>query len=293
MVAMLAGATPTSASTQIKIREVSPGITSYTPNSEFVELQAITDGQQAVSGKVIRFYSPAGVQTDTFTLPADVANGSSQRTILIGTSDVATDYGVQPDFTYAAPNVENVGGAVCYGALDCVSWGSFTGALPSPAGTPAPVIPEGQSATRTIARGCATALDSADDTDASSADFAITATPTPRRNATIPSETVCGGGNGGDTTAPDTAITNAPRRTIKTRKRKAKATFGFRSSENNSTFDCRIDGGGWRSCSTPFTVKAKRGIHTFEVTATDKAGNTDRTPASHTFKVKKKRKRKR
>jgi hypothetical protein len=291
--AVLAAAAPASASTQVKIREVSPGITDYTTNAEFIELQAIADGQAAVGGKVIRFYSPTGTQTDTLTLPADVANGGSQRTILIGTSDVAADFGVPPDFIYPGPNLENGGGAVCYGALDCVSWGSFTGTPSSPAGTAAPAIPEGQSAVRTIARGCVSALDTADDTDDSNADFAVTTSPTPRNNATAPTETVCGGNGGDDVTPPDTTITKAPRKAVKTKKRKAKVTFGFRSSEGNSTFECRVDGGAWKSCSSPHTIKVKRGKHTFEVAATDRAGNPDATPASHTFKVKKKRKKKR
>jgi hypothetical protein len=291
--ACLAVAGPAQASTQIKIREVAPGLTEYTDNAEFVELQLIADDQGDVGGKVIRFYAPSGSQSGSVTLPSGVSESGNQRTILIGTSDVATDFGVTPDFTYANAALESGGGAVCYGQIDCVSWGDYVGEYSN--GQAAPAIPEGQSLTRTIARGCATALDTADDTDSNSADFAVTAAPSPRANATVPSETLCGGGGGGggDTTAPQTAITKAPRKAVKTKKRKAKVTFGFRSSETRSTFECRLDGGQWTSCASPFKLKVKRGKHTFEVAATDRAGNVDPTPASHSFKVKKKKRKKR
>src|SRR4029078_9649550 len=63
-------------------------------------------------------------------------------------------------------------------------------------------------------------------------------------------------------------------------------TFAFSSSEAGSTFECRIDGGSWNSCTSPHTTAALTdGSHTFDVRATDQARNTHATPATHTWTV--------
>src|SRR5205807_1928543 len=50
--------------------------------------------------------------------------------------------------------------------------------------------------------------------------------------------------------------------------------------------ECRVDDGGWASCSSPHTTGTLAdGSHTFDVRATDAAGNTDGTPASHTWSL--------
>ena len=63
--------------------------------------------------------------------------------------------------------------------------------------------------------------------------------------------------------------------------------FTFTATETPATFECNLDGGGWSSCVTPFTVSPALadGSHTFEVRATDAAGNTDATVASYTWVV--------
>jgi hypothetical protein len=89
-----------------------------------------------------------------------------------------------------------------------------------------------------------------------------------------------------DTNPPDTRITSHPKKKLKIRspKRKAKATFGFDSTEAGSTFECRIDAKPFARCASPGKYKLRKGKHTFEVVATDAAGNRDATPAR--FKVK-------
>src|SRR5207245_707204 len=59
----------------------------------------------------------------------------------------------------------------------------------------------------------------------------------------------------------------------------------FSSNETGSTFQCRVDGGSWSSCSSPFTVSPAlaEGGHTFAVRAVDRAGNTDASPASYAW----------
>ena len=289
--ALLLAAGAASASTQIKIREVAPGNNPYTPNPEFVELQAFAEGQSDVNGRVIRFYGPTGNVVDSFTIPANVANGGDQRTILLGSNDAGTGFGVTPDFTYGGANLDSAGGAVCYAALDCVAWGSFAGTLPSATGVAAAAVPDGQSLKRTIARGCATSLDPADDTNSSSADFALTNPPTPRRNATAPDEVLCGST---DTTAPETELLLKPKKLVRAKKGRsnARVRFKFRANEQGSTFECRFDGVEYSLCSSPVRTGIGKGKHTFDVRAIDEAGNIDVTPASARFKVKLRKKHK-
>ena len=85
-----------------------------------------------------------------------------------------------------------------------------------------------------------------------------------------------------DTAAPNTTITAQPSDPSNS----ADADFSFSSSEGGSTFECRIDGGAWSSCSSPKShTGLSDGSHTFEVRATDGAGNTDPTPASFTWTI--------
>ena len=53
-----------------------------------------------------------------------------------------------------------------------------------------------------------------------------------------------------------------------------------------ASFECQVDGGGWTGCTSPTTTGSLGdGSHTFEVRATDNAGNTDATPDSYTWTV--------
>jgi hypothetical protein len=86
-----------------------------------------------------------------------------------------------------------------------------------------------------------------------------------------------------DTTATDTAIDSGPAdgSTI------ADSTpqFSF-SADEPATFECKIDGGAFSSCSSPAQIgPLGDGKHTFQVVATDLSGNEDPTPASRTFTV--------
>lgn len=85
-----------------------------------------------------------------------------------------------------------------------------------------------------------------------------------------------------DTRSPRTSITSAPDRSTQS----TSASFRFRSDETRSSFQCRVDGGGWRSCSssTDFT-EVPAGDHTFSVRARDRYGNIDGTPASRNWTV--------
>jgi hypothetical protein len=91
-----------------------------------------------------------------------------------------------------------------------------------------------------------------------------------------------------DTSPPDTAIANGP----KAKTKKKAASFGFTSDEPGATFECRLDDRfGFGSCASPESITVSPGRHFLEVRAKDPAGNVDPTPATYSWKVKKKKKR--
>ena len=83
------------------------------------------------------------------------------------------------------------------------------------------------------------------------------------------------------TTPPETTITLAPPALTNS----TAANFSF-SADEPATFQCSLDGSTFASCTSPqnYSVLAD-GSHTFQVQATDSAGNADPTPASYTWTV--------
>jgi hypothetical protein len=85
-----------------------------------------------------------------------------------------------------------------------------------------------------------------------------------------------------DLTDPNTSITASP----SDPSNEADPSFSFTSSEAGSSFECKLDAGAFASCTSPKSYTGlAAGSHTFEVKATDAAGNTDPTPASHTWTI--------
>jgi hypothetical protein len=85
-----------------------------------------------------------------------------------------------------------------------------------------------------------------------------------------------------DTTAPGTNFKKKPKNRIESKK----VTYKFTSTEPGSTFSCRLDKGKPAACQSPRKLRhLKPGRHTFQVFATDAAGNADPTPALDSFKV--------
>jgi hypothetical protein len=91
-----------------------------------------------------------------------------------------------------------------------------------------------------------------------------------------------------DMLAPDTEITKGPKKKSKSKM----ATFVFSATEPGSTFECSLDGAEFTGCSSPHGVKVKPGKHNFQVRAVDAAGNDDPSEATYSWKVVKKKKRK-
>ena len=129
-------------------------------------------------------------------------------------------------------------------------------------------------------------------------DVSFTATPIP-----TPIPVIGPPAPGGSTSkpAPDTTITKVQlykakqgkKGSPKLKKRKtgkpAKARFTFTGSggEGELSFECKLDGGQFKPCTSPTVYKKlKLGGHKFEVRAVDRAGNVDATPAVQEFKAK-------
>jgi hypothetical protein len=93
-----------------------------------------------------------------------------------------------------------------------------------------------------------------------------------------------GGGKGGkkDKSPPQTTIVKGPKK--RTHKRTVK--FKFVSSEQGSTFKCKLDRKPFKPCRSPKKYKRlKPGKHVFKVFAIDRAGNKDKTPAVRKFRI--------
>ena len=108
-------------------------------------------------------------------------------------------------------------------------------------------------------------------------DRAGNADPTPARRSWTIESTLPTTEPTADTTPAETTITSG---TITS----DSASFAFAASEPGSTFECRLDSANWAPCTSPRGYSAlAAGTHTFEVRATDQAGNTDPTPARRSF----------
>jgi hypothetical protein len=278
---------------EVSIREVYPGSVAK-PGSEYVELQMWSSGQQFVSGHVIRTYDADANPTGSDAFPTDLVNGANQSTMVLATPEAEAEFGFSADAALnPAGRLDPLGGAVCWEAIDCVAWGSFSGSLPNPVGSPAASagIPDGMALRRTIAPGCATLLEAGDDHDDSAADFSPVF-PAPRPNPVAPSERGCSGAGGAGSTGPASSENRngAPQTSLRHRppqkSRDRTPTFRFVADEPAVSFECRVDGHPFHGCRSPFTLRRlPPGHHTFRVRARDQSGLADPSPAIFGFAV--------
>lgn len=294
--AMLLPASPAFATFhEISIREVYPA-----GDASYVELQMWASGQDRVGGHHLVAYDSAGSVDDDFEFAANVANGANQSTIVVADTDYPTAFSAFPaaDETDVDLNLSSAGGALCWteGAPpDCVAWGNFSGALPSPAGSAATPggVPAGMALRRSVDARCPTLLEASDDRDNSAADFSAVV-PDPRPNSVAPSERACaragGGAQGQGPGGSGTGQRGVPQTTLRRKPAKKSSdrtpTFRFVSDEPGSSFQCKVDAKPFRACRSPFTTKPLAlGHHTFKVRARDASGKLDPSPAQFSFRV--------
>ena len=96
-----------------------------------------------------------------------------------------------------------------------------------------------------------------------------------------PTGSDAGPDGGGDPTAPDTTIIEAPEEFS----RQTAATFRFESNDPNATFECAIDGETPVACTSPFTRTLSDGSHGFVVRAIGAGGQSDSSPAEHLWTI--------
>jgi hypothetical protein len=277
---------------EISIREVYAGSTAH-PESQYVELQMWAAGQNLVGGRSLTTYGANGGASGTTAFAGNVSGAATQSTILLATLAAESEFGVTPDAVLTPGQLNPSGGAACWAeTIDCVSWGSFSGTLSSPVGSPAVAIPDGMALRRMISPGCATLLEPTDDRDNSAIDFSAVF-PSPRPNSIAPTERACAFGGGptggtggpgsqGSRRAPQTALTRKPPR--KTRDRTP--TFRFIADETGVTYQCRLDSKPFRACHSPFTTrKLSQGHHVFQVRARNESGTLDPSAATYAFRV--------
>ena len=85
-----------------------------------------------------------------------------------------------------------------------------------------------------------------------------------------------------DLIPPTTSIDSGPSGTIT----ETGATFAFSSNESGSSFECRLNGEPFTSCTSPRSYgNLPARAYTFQVRSTDQAGNVDPNPASRAFSV--------
>jgi hypothetical protein len=185
---LVAASSPAAADFHLmEVQEVFAG-TASDATADFVELEMRAPDQGNVSGHPLHLFDATGARFDC-SLPVDVPNENTGQRILFATSTAETALSIEADFVIP-PMLGGASGAACFaGTVDCVSWGSFGGTTPSPAGTPfAGGIPPGQSIQR------------ATDTNNSAPDFTPDATPDPEHNvgnlATLTCQPLTGGGGG-------------------------------------------------------------------------------------------------
>lgn len=284
--AFLLAAPLAQAASSLKVREAFPGSTTTDPKAEYVVLQMTAEGQSDIDGQALRFYDAAGNLASSFTIPSDVANGQSQRTVLLSTQEAVTAAIVPaPDFNIGSgtDRMSPSGGGVCIvGAspADCLTWGSMPiqgllSGFPDAQSANAPAIADGVALRRKITGGCPTYLDAADDSNDSSADF-VQSSSAPRNNAATTTETRC---------APDTALSTSL--SNPTSQTSASFTYGAVPEEPGASFQCKLDSASFASCPAggkSYPGPLAEGPHTFQVKAIGEGGE-DPSPKSLTWTV--------
>jgi hypothetical protein len=89
-----------------------------------------------------------------------------------------------------------------------------------------------------------------------------------------------------DRTRPRVFFRKRPPRIVRTKHRRARVVFRFRSNEKGVRFVCRVDGGLPRFCKQRLARRFPVGRHVVRVRARDAAGNVTRRPVTYRFRVK-------
>jgi hypothetical protein len=162
-------AAPRPAAALFHFSHISEVMTSWDgdPNVQFVEITMEAGSQNFTTNSVLGAFNAAGVyQGDVLVVPGDLANDGNGVRWLMGTTEFETAAGVQADFEFE-PGLITESGMICWGApgvappapgtwdhtvpsnyVDCVAYGTYTGATHPGSGNPTPLSPDGHSLRR-------------------------------------------------------------------------------------------------------------------------------------------------
>lgn len=265
----------------VSIREIYPGSVAA-PQASYVELEMYSSDQNFVKNHGVTLYNASGDLIGTFSFGVNLpGQGVNQQAMLVGDNGVQAAFGVAPDLVSASFNVPASGGAACWAeTLDCVSWGNFSGSVPSSAGTPADGsgIPDGMAIRRKISGGtCSNLLDSADDSNDSATDFSDVA-PAPVSYTTVPAPMSCA-----PVSPPPSAVIDSKPASVTSA---TSATFSFHSSPVGAGFECRLEVAPFEDCDSgtiSYPGPLAEGSHSFEVRASNANGTGP--PTSWSWRV--------
>ena len=220
-------------------------------------------GQNFVKGHSIAFFDAAGGSLGTTDFGADVTRGADQSHPR-RRHQAESQFGFTADTGMATGKLDPSGGAVCWEAFDCVSWGNFHGSANSPTGNPAdPLgIPDGMALRRTIApvaRPCSMPLTTATTAPVISSTLSPLPAPTRSFPPSVPlprlkvrmetshkaSPVEAFGASASDHQFAVGQVESPEDRT---------PTFSFTSSRSHSVFFCKLDKKRFRRCRSSFTT---------------------------------------
>jgi Subtilase family len=89
-----------------------------------------------------------------------------------------------------------------------------------------------------------------------------------------------------DTRSPRTKIVKHPPKLVRTKQRRARVVFRFRTNESGASFICKTDHDLLRPCASRLVLRLLPGRHRIRVRARDLVGNVDPSAAVFNFRVK-------
>jgi Dockerin type I domain len=159
---------PSAAWATFHVARISEIMTSYGGDSavQFVEMEMLAAGQTQLTGSKLNVFDADGSFVATaVTLDHTVGSGAG-RAWLMGTPAFETASGLQVDFEFPDGSLPTGGGMVCWGMpgsaptpiscpvfgtpyVDCIAYGSYSGAGNDCIGNPTPLDADGHSLRRT------------------------------------------------------------------------------------------------------------------------------------------------
>ena len=113
---------------QVYVVEVFPG-TAARPNAQYIMLQMYFPGQNLVAARSLTVFGAHDEVLANLTFTTNVANGADQATILIGTTEANTLFGIPRDLVMNAVIPLN-GGKICWAGVDACRGAITPAAVP-------------------------------------------------------------------------------------------------------------------------------------------------------------------